>query len=55
MSWIARAATVAVIVGDARRRAPGPALGDTGNFGQQVRTYAHMMFPYDLNSHGASA
>ena len=54
MSWIARLGAVAAIVGIAGLAATGPALADTGNFGQQVRVCAHMMLPYDLlNSDGS--
>ena len=53
MSWIARLDTLAAIVGIAGLAVTGPALADTGNFGQQVPMCAHMMLPYDLNSDGS--
>ena len=53
MSRIARLGAVAAIVGIAGLAATGPALADTGNFGQQVRMCAHMMLPYNLNSDGS--
>jgi len=54
MSWIARAATVAVVMGMLGAAAAGPALANTGTFGQQVRTCAHMMLSHDLNSEPAA-
>jgi hypothetical protein len=53
MSWIARLGAVAAIVGIVGLAVTGPALADTGNFGQQVRMCAHMMLPYNLNSDGS--
>jgi hypothetical protein len=53
MSWIARAGTVVVAVRIPGAGVGGPALADTGTFGQQVRTCASMMLPNDLNSDGS--
>ena len=53
MSWIARLGAVAAIVGIAGLGLSSPALADTGNFGQQVYTCAHMMLPYDLGPDGS--
>jgi hypothetical protein len=53
MSWIARAGTVVVDVGILGAGVAGPALADTGTFGQQVRMCAGMMLPNDLNSDGS--
>ncbi len=53
MSWIARSGAVAAIVGIAGLAMTGPAVADTGNFGQQVYTCADMMLPYDLNADGS--
>ena len=53
MSWIARLAAVAAIVGLAGLAMAGPAVADTGNLGQQVVMCAHMMLPYDLNADGS--
>jgi hypothetical protein len=53
MSRIARSGAVAAIVGIAGLGLTGPAVADTGNFGQQVYTCAHMMLPYYLNADGS--
>ena len=52
MSKLVRFGTVAIarILGVV---VAGPALADSGNFGQQVHTCASMMLPYDLNSDGS--
>jgi hypothetical protein len=53
MSKLARFGTVAAVVGALGVGAAGPALADTGDFGQQVRMCASMMLPYDLNADGS--
>jgi hypothetical protein len=53
MPKIARFATVAASVGILGFGVTGPALADTGNFGQKVYMCASMMLPYDLNSDGS--
>jgi hypothetical protein len=53
MSWITRTGAVAAIVAIAGLAMTGPAMADTGNFGQQVVMCAHMMLPYDLNADGS--
>ncbi len=53
MSKAARFGTVAALVGILGFGAAGPALADTGNFGQNVYKCAYMMLPYDLSSDGS--
>ena len=53
MSWIGRVSTVVVAVGIVGAGVAGPALADTGDFGQQVRTCASMMLPKALNPDGS--
>ncbi|HXZ78141.1 MAG TPA: hypothetical protein VEH31_45705 [Streptosporangiaceae bacterium] len=53
MSWIARVGAVVVAVGMLGAGVAWPALADTGDFGQQVRTCASMMLPDDLTSDGS--
>ena len=52
MLRIARLGVVAAIVG-LGVGVTGPALADTGNFGQKVYMCAHMMLPYDLSPGGS--
>ena len=53
MSWIARSGAVTAIVGIAGLAMTGPAVADTGNFGQHVYTCADMMLPYDVGPDGS--
>jgi hypothetical protein len=53
MSKIARFGAVAAVVGVLGLGGAGPALAQSGNFGQQVHMCASMMLPYDLNSDGS--
>jgi hypothetical protein len=50
---LARFGIVVAVVGALGVGAAGPALADTGNFGQQVRMCAGMMLPYDLSADGS--
>ena len=53
MSKFAWFATVVAAAGALSVGTAGPALADTGNFGQKVYMCASMMLPYDLNSDGS--
>lgn len=53
MSWIARSGAVVAIAGIFGWGVTGPALADTGDFGQNVYMCANMMLPYDLSSDGS--